>query len=107
MDAEFSTGDLPMADSGIGSTGHAGGVAERVKKKSARRFSRGLAINPLFCPEHVVDPFDTIEWDLRVAAIKGESGEVLFEQPDTSTELRQVARVPLGGRSPTVSPVAR
>ncbi len=82
MDAEFSTGDMPMAESGTGSTGSVGGVAERVKKKTARRFSRGVAIDPLFCPEHVVDPFDTLEWDFRVAAIKGESGEVLFEQPD-------------------------
>ena len=70
-----------MAESGAGSQAHAV-IADRVKKKPGRRFSRGLAINPLFCPEHVVDPFDTIEWDLRVAAIKGESGEVLFEQPD-------------------------
>lgn len=47
-----------------------------------RGFARGLAVKPIFCPEQVADPFETIEWDLRVAAIKGESGEVLFEQPD-------------------------
>jgi len=41
---------------------------------------RGLAIETHFCPEDVADPFDTVEWDLRVAAIKGENGEVLFEQ---------------------------
>ena len=34
----------------------------------------------MFCPEDVVDPFDTVEWSVRVAAIKGEGGEVLFEQ---------------------------
>lgn len=39
--------------------------------------------------------------------LSGREAEVLFEQPDTSTELREVARIPLGGRSPTVSPVAR
>ena len=43
---------------------------------------RGLAVDPLFCPTDVADPFDTVEWDLRVAAIKGEYGEVLFEQSD-------------------------
>ncbi len=33
-------------------------------------------------PQNVADPFDTVEWDLRTAAIKGESGEVLFEQTE-------------------------
>ena len=33
-------------------------------------------------PQNVADPFDTVEWDLRTAAIKGEAGEVLFEQTD-------------------------
>ncbi len=41
---------------------------------------RGLAIDAQFCPADVADPFDTVQWDLRVAAIKGENGEVLFEQ---------------------------
>jgi ribonucleoside-diphosphate reductase alpha chain len=41
---------------------------------------RGLSIETQFCPADVVDPFDTVEWDKRVAAIKGENGEVLFEQ---------------------------
>ena len=27
-----------------------------------------------------VHPFDTVEWEIRSAAIKGENGEVLFEQ---------------------------
>ena len=40
----------------------------------------GLNIKSVFCPENVADPFDTVEWDLRTAAIKGEGGEVLFEQ---------------------------
>ena len=39
-----------------------------------------LAIEAVFCPADVADPFDTVEWDLRTAAIKGEAGEVLFEQ---------------------------
>src|SRR5262245_49349343 len=42
----------------------------------------GLAVEPLFCPAKVADPFETVGWELRSAAIKGESGEVLFEQRD-------------------------
>ncbi len=42
----------------------------------------GIKIDPVFCPQDVADPFDTVQWDLRTAAIKGEAGEVLFEQPD-------------------------
>jgi ribonucleoside-diphosphate reductase alpha chain len=40
----------------------------------------GVAIDPLFCPTEVADPFDTVEWEVRTAAIKGEGGEVMFEQ---------------------------
>ncbi len=42
----------------------------------------GLAIEEVFCPADAADPFDTVQWDLRTAAIKGEGGEVLFEQTD-------------------------
>jgi len=54
--------------------------------------NRGLTIEALFCPIDVADPFDTVQWDLRTAAIKGEKGEVLFEQtnceiPSTWTQL--------------------
>jgi ribonucleoside-diphosphate reductase alpha chain len=34
-----------------------------------------------FCPGDV-DPFDTVEWELRTASIKDENGGVLFEQTD-------------------------
>jgi len=46
--------------------------------REARR--SGLKMDRMFCPSGVSDPFETVEWDLRTAAIKGESGEVLFEQ---------------------------
>jgi len=55
-------------------------VAERAAKKPTRRLSTGLQVEPIFCPADVASPFDTVEWDTRTAAIKGESGEVLFEQ---------------------------
>ena len=41
-----------------------------------------LVVESVFCPPHVADPFDTVQWDRRTAAIKGENGEVLFEQTD-------------------------
>ncbi len=40
-----------------------------------------IEIRPTFCPTEVESPFDTTEWELRTAAIKGEDGKVLFEQP--------------------------
>ncbi len=40
-----------------------------------------LTVDPYFCPVDV-DPFSTVEWDLRVAQIKDENGKVLFEQKD-------------------------
>ncbi|REK18222.1 MAG: vitamin B12-dependent ribonucleotide reductase [Planctomycetota bacterium] len=43
---------------------------------------RGLEIDARFCPSDVADPFDTVQWDLRIAAIKDENGDVLFEQTD-------------------------
>ena len=39
-----------------------------------------LEVAPTFCPVAVDSPFDTTEWELRTAAIKGEDGKVLFEQ---------------------------
>jgi len=41
-----------------------------------------LRVEPVFCPAEVEDPFDTVEWELRSASIKGEGGEVVFEQHD-------------------------
>jgi ribonucleoside-diphosphate reductase alpha chain len=40
-----------------------------------------MKIDPVFCPPDT-DPFDTVEWEHRTAAIKDESGGVLFEQTD-------------------------
>ncbi|MDY0166616.1 MAG: vitamin B12-dependent ribonucleotide reductase [Thermoguttaceae bacterium] len=54
----------------------------RPAKRLAKAPRVGLHIEPRFCPADVADPFDTVEWDLRTASIKGEGGEVLFEQTD-------------------------
>jgi ribonucleoside-diphosphate reductase alpha chain len=50
--------------------------------KNAKSPLAGLPIPVVFCPEDARDPFSTVEWELRTAAIKGEGGEVLFEQHD-------------------------
>jgi ribonucleoside-diphosphate reductase alpha chain len=42
----------------------------------------GLGVAATFCPDEVADPFDTVEWELRTAGIKGDRGEMLFEQTD-------------------------
>ena len=44
--------------------------------------SRQIGIEPLFCPINVQDPFDTVTWETRSAAIKDEKGDALFEQHD-------------------------
>ena len=45
-----------------------------------RRGNNGLKINTTFCPDSDQTPFETVRWDLRSAAIKDETGNVLFEQ---------------------------
>jgi ribonucleoside-diphosphate reductase alpha chain len=59
-----------------------GAVEEQPLVKSSRLGLGGLTVEPLFCPTDVTSPFDTVQWDERVAAIKGEGGEVVFEQKD-------------------------
>jgi ribonucleoside-diphosphate reductase alpha chain len=51
-------------------------------EKRAQEPKQALTVEQLFCPAELADPFDSVEWDLRTAAIKGEGGEVLFEQTD-------------------------
>jgi ribonucleoside-diphosphate reductase alpha chain len=55
---------------------------DHLSPKTAKPPVMGLSIPAVFCPSDGVDPFDTVEWELRTAAIKGEGGEVLFEQHD-------------------------
>jgi ribonucleoside-diphosphate reductase alpha chain len=57
-------------------------TASAAKKKPVRRFPNGLVINSDFCPVDAADPFETVQWEIRTAAIKGEDGDVLFEQND-------------------------
>jgi ribonucleoside-diphosphate reductase alpha chain len=47
----------------------------------ARGGLRGLTFRRLFT-DGVTHPFDSLEWELRTAAITNEKGEVFFEQKD-------------------------
>jgi len=57
-------------------------TADRSSAKPPRSPSMGVTIEPTFCPVDVAGPFETVAWETRTAAIKGEGGEVLFEQKD-------------------------
>ncbi len=57
-------------------------MADRPTPKTAKLSAEGLAVPVVFCPDDGADPFSTTPWDTRTAAIKGEGGEVLFEQLD-------------------------
>ena len=56
--------------------------AKHSSHKPAKTGPAGLMIDEVFCPADVADPFDTVQWEMRTAAIKGEGGEVVFEQKD-------------------------
>ena len=36
-----------------------------LKRNGLRLRAGGLAIDPVFCPVDVADPFDTVQWDVR------------------------------------------
>ncbi len=62
-----------------------GTVGQEFTKNSANgNGSREVApmrVEPHFCPADI-DPFETVEWELRTAQIKDENGGILFEQND-------------------------
>ena len=50
--------------------------------RSLRGERAGLKVDATFCPDDGRTPFATVTWDQRSAAIKDDSGQVLFEQTD-------------------------
>ena len=64
VDLEHSLSDPP----------HSNGASDRNRI--------GLEVEATFCPPDAMDPFETVDWDLRTATIKDESGGVLFEQTE-------------------------
>ena len=63
-------------------SGNSATMAESRAHPSAGFSPKGLSIASEFCPESAESPLDTVEWELRTAAIKGENGEVVFQQRD-------------------------
>ena len=61
----------------IGATG----TAVTGTRESRAGDGQGPVVRSEFCPADV-DPFETVEWELRTASIKDENGGVLFEQTD-------------------------
>jgi len=57
-------------------------VSRKSAGEAAGTGQAGLQIEQRFCPQDVADPFDTVEWETRSAAIKDENGGLLFEQTD-------------------------
>lgn len=55
-------------------------TADNPMTKNFKSPVTGLSIPATFCPDDGTDPFATVEWETRTAAIKGEGGDVLFEQ---------------------------
>ena len=45
-----------------------------------KRFHGRLKVDAQFCPTDVEDLFSTVDWEVRSAQIKGENGELIFEQ---------------------------
>jgi ribonucleoside-diphosphate reductase alpha chain len=54
---------------------------KRTMKKATSKATTGLKIARHFTSADV-DPFDTVEWELRAATIANEKGETVFEQTD-------------------------
>jgi ribonucleoside-diphosphate reductase alpha chain len=59
-------------------------VARGAKSASSnamtKRFHGRLKVDASFCPTDVEDLFTTVDWEVRSAQIKGENGELIFEQ---------------------------
>ena len=62
-------------------------MADHPMPKTTKPPAEGLSVPALFCPDDGTDPFATTPWELRTAAIKGEGGEVVFEQHEPGVKL--------------------
>lgn len=57
-------------------------VESELQVRTGEGSHEGLQIDAHFCPPSVSDPFETVAWELRSAAIKDENGGLMFEQPN-------------------------
>jgi ribonucleoside-diphosphate reductase alpha chain len=63
-------------------SGRAEAKSRHSKMDGLRELSKGLKIEAQFCPPELADPFDSVQWELRSAQIKDETGKLMFEQKD-------------------------
>ncbi len=83
----MATANLNKGNLGVSSTMSDTRVDTKASSRPAsaslagmKRFHGRMKFDANFCPTDVDSPFDTAEWETRTSAIKGENGEVLFEQ---------------------------
>jgi ribonucleoside-diphosphate reductase alpha chain len=56
------------------------GIEKGKGSSGGKKFHGRMKVDATFCPTDIDDVFSTVNWEIRSAAIKGENGEVLFEQ---------------------------
>ncbi len=52
----------------------------KASKPTTKKFHGRLKVDAKFCPTDVEDLFSTVDWEVRSSQIKGENGELIFEQ---------------------------
>ncbi len=52
----------------------------KASKPATKKFHGRLKVDAKFCPTDVEDLFSTVDWEVRSSQIKGENGELIFEQ---------------------------
>ncbi|HEX3600501.1 MAG TPA: vitamin B12-dependent ribonucleotide reductase [Lacipirellulaceae bacterium] len=52
----------------------------KASKPTTKKFHGRLKVDAQFCPTDVEDLFSTVDWEVRSSQIKGENGELIFEQ---------------------------
>ncbi|MCA9133138.1 MAG: vitamin B12-dependent ribonucleotide reductase [Planctomycetales bacterium] len=82
----MATADLNLKGQNVQSRRVADGLSANSKDATSGaangpQAKGGLKISQQFCPVES-NPFDTVRWEIRSAAIKDEGGQVLFEQND-------------------------
>jgi ribonucleoside-diphosphate reductase alpha chain len=52
----------------------------KVSNPATKKFHGRVKVDAQFCPADVDDLFSTVDWEVRSSQIKGENGELIFEQ---------------------------
>jgi ribonucleoside-diphosphate reductase alpha chain len=73
-------GDAAMAMANLQASRPVKTASNNASQSLAKRFHGRLKVDATFCPTDVDDLFSTVDWEVRSAQIKGENGELIFEQ---------------------------